>query len=388
MNVIALVVAAGRGARLGSGLPKQYHDLGGRSVLAHALSAFAEHPAVSGVRAVIHQDDRAHYDHAAAGLRLLDPITGGNSRQASVLRGLESLAANAPNAVMIHDAARPFVSAATISASLDALLDTVGAIAAVPVTDTLKRSDANRILGTVKRAGLWRAQTPQAFRFSDILAAHRAAADLMLTDDAAVAERAGLAVALVEGSEENIKITSADDLNRARRHLESRLGDVRVGNGIDVHRFGPGNEVILCGVTIPHSHGLIGHSDADAGLHALADAVLGAVGAGDIGMHFPPNDARWKGADSSQFLSFAAKQARDRGGMIGNLGVTLICEAPRIGPHRDAMVQRIADISGIEPGRVSVQATTTEGLGFAGRGEGVIAQATATIRLPFGPSPP
>jgi len=388
MNAIALVVAAGRGTRLGGGLPKQYQDLGGRPVLAHALGAFAGHPAVSAVRAVIHPDDRAQYDHAAAGLRLLDPITGGISRQASVLRGLESLAADAPNAVMIHDAARPFVSAATISATLDALLDTVGAIAAVPVTETVKRGEANRVSGTVERTGLWRAQTPQTFRFSEILAAHRAAAGLTLTDDAAVAERAGLAVALVEGSEENIKITSADDLNRARRHLESRFGDVRVGNGIDVHRFGPGNEVILCGVTIPHSHGLIGHSDADAGLHALADAVLGAVGAGDIGMHFPPHDARWKAADSSQFLSFAVEQARERGGVIGNLDVTLICEAPRIGPHRDTMVQRIADITGIEPGRVSVQATTSEGLGFAGRGEGIVAQATATVRLPFGPSLP
>lgn len=388
MSAIALVVAAGRGTRLGGELPKQYQDLGGRPVLAHALEAFAAHPAVSAVRAVIHTDDRAHYDRAAAGLGLLEPVAGGTSRQESVLRGLESLAEVAPDAVLIHDAARPFVSAATISASLDALFDAAGAIAAVPVHDTLKRGEGFRVSGTVNRAGLWRAQTPQTFRYGDILAAHRAAAGFALTDDAAVAERAGLEVALVEGSEDNVKITSASDLDRARRQLESQQGDVRVGNGFDVHRFGPGNEVILCGVTIPHGQSLTGHSDADAGLHALADAVLGAVGAGDIGMHFSPADTRWKGVDSSLFLSFAVEQVRERGGVVGHLDVTLICEVPKIAPHREAMVRRIAEIAGIEHGRVSVQATTTEGLGFPGRGEGVAAQATATVRLPFAPPSP
>lgn len=381
MSAIALVVAAGRGSRAGGPLPKQYQDIGGRPVLAHALAAFTGHPSVTAVRAVIHPSDRALYDAAAAGLDVLAAVAGGASRQESVLRGLESLSDDAPDAVLIHDAARPFVSAATISASLDALAEYVGAVAAIPVTDTLKRGDGSRVAATVDRRGLWRAQTPQTFRFAEILAAHRAAAGSDLTDDAAVAERAGHAVALVPGDEDNVKITSEDDLARARRRFDGADVDVRVGGGFDVHRFGPGASVTLCGVEIPFTHSLVGHSDADAGLHALADALLSTVGAGDIGVHFPPADARWKGADSSLFLSFAAEQARARGGEITHLGVTLILTAPKIGPVRDRMVARIAGIAGIDAERVSVQATTTEGLGFTGRGEGVAAQATATVRL-------
>ena len=382
MSAIALVVAAGRGSRLGGGVPKQYLDLGGRPVAAHALAAFAGHPDVSAVRAVIHPGDGDLYASAAAGLGILDPVPGGATRQQSVLRGLESLESNPPATVWIHDAARPFVPADAICATLLALADSPGAIAAVPLADTLKREQDGMSAVTVDRASLWRAQTPQAFRYAGILAAHRAAAGLDLTDDAAVAEHAGLAVALVPGSDDNFKITTAEDLERARRMVDARLGDVRTGSGFDVHRFGPGESVTLCGVRIPHGHGLEGHSDADVGLHALTDALLATVSAGDIGTHFPPTDARWKDADSAAFLAFAAEQVRARGGVIGHVDVTLICEAPRVAPHREAMVQRIAELAAISPGRVSVKATTTEGLGFAGRGEGVAAQAIATVRLP------
>jgi 2-C-methyl-D-erythritol 4-phosphate cytidylyltransferase/2-C-methyl-D-erythritol 2,4-cyclodiphosphate synthase len=382
MSAIALVVAAGRGNRLGDGVPKQYLDLGGRPVVAHALSAFAGHPDVSAVRAVIHPDDGEHYAAAVAGLRVLDPVPGGASRQQSVLCGLESLESDPPAAVWIHDAARPFVPASAIRETLVALADSPGAIAAVPLADTLKREQDGMSNGTVNREALWRAQTPQAFRYPGILAAHRAAAGLDLTDDAAVAEHAGLAVTLVPGSDDNFKITTAQDLERARRMLDGYLGDVRTGSGFDVHRFGPGDSVTLCGVCIPHSQGLEGRSDADVGLHALTDALLATVSAGDIGVHFPPSDARWNDADSAVFLVFAAEQVRARGGVIGNLDVTLICEKPRVDPHREAMVQRVAELAAISPGRVSVKATTTEGLGFAGRGEGIAAQAIATVRLP------
>jgi 2-C-methyl-D-erythritol 4-phosphate cytidylyltransferase/2-C-methyl-D-erythritol 2,4-cyclodiphosphate synthase len=298
--------------------------------------------------------------------------------------GLEGLAPHAPGAVLIHDGARPFIGAAVIDRVLDGLGGAAGAIAALPVTDTLKRGVDGRIAGTVARVGLWRAQTPQGFRFAEILAAHRAAAGHELTDDAAVAERAGLPVALVEGAPENIKITTADDLTRAERWL-AEVTETRVGQGFDVHRFGPGDHVTLCGISLPHEAGLLGHSDADVGLHALTDAILGALGAGDIGQHFPPSEARWKDAESGVFLRHAGGLVAEAGGRIRHLDVTLICERPRIGSHRPAMVARIAELLGIDPGRVSVKATTTEGLGFTGRGEGIAAQAIATLSLPGGP---
>ncbi|GAB4361209.1 MAG: bifunctional 2-C-methyl-D-erythritol 4-phosphate cytidylyltransferase/2-C-methyl-D-erythritol 2,4-cyclodiphosphate synthase [Kiloniellaceae bacterium] len=378
----ALIVAAGRGQRFGGSLPKQYAPLAGVPLLRHTLAAFAGHPAVARVRAVIHPDDRELYDRAAQGLGLAEPVAGGRSRQESVLRGLESLAGDPPDRVLIHDGARPFVSPPVIDRVLAALEDSPGAIAALPVVDTLKREAAGRIAGTQDRSGLWGAQTPQGFRFAEILAAHRAVAGEDLTDDAAVAERAGLAVALVEGSRENMKVTSQDDLRTAEQWLRGQQSETRVGQGFDVHAFGPGDHVTLCGIRVPHDAGLVGHSDADVGLHALTDAILGALGAGDIGSHFPPSDARWKGADSGKFLVHARDLVTARGGRLLHLDVTLICERPKVGPHRDAMVARIAGLLDLPAERVSVKATTTEKLGFTGRGEGIAAQAVATIALP------
>ena len=385
-----LIVAAGRGQRFGGSLPKQYAELAGVPLLRHTLMAFARHPAVGRLRAVIHPDDRDLYDAAAAGLDLAAPVAGGASRQESVRLGLESLAEDSPERVLIHDAARPFVSSAVIDRVLAALDRAPGAIAALPVVDTLKRegadSDTGRIAGTQDRAGLWGAQTPQGFRFAEILAAHRAVAGEELTDDAAVAERAGLAVALVEGSRENMKVTSQDDLRTAEQWLRGQQAETRaetrVGQGFDVHAFGPGDHVTLCGIRIDHDAGLVGHSDADVGLHALTDALLGALGAGDIGSHFPPSDPQWRGADSGRFLTHARDLVTARGGRLLLLDVTIICERPKVGPHREAMVARIAALLALPADRISVKATTTEKLGFTGRGEGIAAQAVATISLP------
>ena len=380
---IALIVAGGSGQRFGSERPKQYLDLAGKPVLRRTVEAFLRHPQVGGIRVVIDPAWRDAYDAAVAGLGLPDPVAGGASRQDSVRNGLEALAADgAPELVLIHDAARPLIDDSTIAAVIESLRDKPGAIAAVPVADTLKRGNGGTICATVDREGLWRAQTPQGFRFPAILEAHRSAAGLSLTDDAAVAERAGLAIALVPSKEDNFKVTTSDDLTRATRAIMSSLWDVRTGSGFDVHRFTDGDFVTLCGLRVPHSHGLEGHSDADVGLHALTDAILGALAAGDIGSHFPPSDPRWRGADSAKFLRHAADLVAERGGVIAHADVTIICERPKIGPHRAAMAERIAEILGIELGRVSVKATTTEELGFTGRREGIAAQAVATIRLP------
>ena len=376
----ALIVAAGRGHRLGGAMPKQYLPLAGRAVLRHSLETFARHPAVGAVRVVIHRDDLDLYGAAADGLGLLPPVEGGATRQESVRLGLESLRELNPARVLIHDAARPFADAALIQRMIGALDGSPGAIPALPVADTIKRGSAGMIVETVDRQALWRAQTPQAFRYGEILAAHQAAAGRELTDDAAVAEAAGLAVALVPGAEENFKVTTEADLSRAERIL-APAADIRCGNGFDVHRFAPGNQVMICGIALSHDHGLEGHSDADVGLHALTDAILGAIGAGDIGQHFPPGDPRWRGADSSRFLAHAAALVAERGGRLLSLDVTIICERPKIGPHRAAMIARIAEILGLDPSRVSVKATTTEGLGFTGRREGIAAQATATVAL-------
>lgn len=396
-GVAALIVAAGRGHRVGGPLPKQYQALAGRPLLYHTIRALAVHPRVDLVQVVIHPDDAALYRRAIEGLpsavaeKLLPPADGGARRQDSVRHGLESLAARAPDVVLIHDGARPLVSAALIGRTLDALAQAKGAIAAIRVTDTLKREgERARIAGTLEREGLWRAQTPQAFRFAAILAAHRAAASgPELTDDAQVAERAGLDVALVEGEEANLKITTPEDLRRAALALgaageEDALPAIepRSGTGFDVHRFGPGDHLMLCGVRVPHESGVLAHSDGDVGLHALVDAILGALGAGDIGSHFPPSDARWRKADSALFVRHAATLVRERGARISHVDVTLICERPKIGPHRAAMVARLADLLGITPDRVSVKATTTEQLGFTGRREGLAAQAVATLLVP------
>jgi 2-C-methyl-D-erythritol 4-phosphate cytidylyltransferase / 2-C-methyl-D-erythritol 2,4-cyclodiphosphate synthase len=379
-ETIVLVLAAGKGKRLPGDAPKQYRDLGGMPVLRHALDAFVRHGRVDAVRVVYDPADRAHYDRAASGLRLLDPVAGGAERQDSVRLGLESLAARAPARVLIHDGARPFPDAELIDRLIAALDDAPGAIAAIPVVDTLWREASGAVEALVPRERLWRAQTPQAFRYAEVLAAHRAAAGQNLTDDAAVAQAAGLRVSLVMASEANFKITTEADLARAARVVAPN--DIRVGTGFDVHKLGPGDAVWLCGVRVPHDAALDGHSDADVGIHAAVDALLGAIGQADIGAHFPPTDPRWKGASSDRFLAHAAALVRERGGDIRHLDVTLICERPKIGPHRDAMRARLAEILGIDVARVSVKATTTEGLGFTGRREGIAAQAAATVALP------
>ena len=376
-GTVALVVGAGEGRRFGGDTPKQYLALAGQPLMRRSLLAFITHPEVTAVQAVINPDHRALYDRAAQGLNLPAPVAGGAVRQDSVARGLESLSRLAPDNVLIHDAARPLVDHGVISRVIAALAASPGAVPALPVADTLKRGKNGRIEATVDRRDLWRAQTPQGFRFADILAAHRRTAGAELTDDAAVAERAGLAVAIVDGAEDNIKITTEDDLIRAGRLLGQ--GETRIGLGVDAHQFGPGDHVMLCGVAVPFEHGLVGHSDADVGLHALTDALLGTIGAGDIGSHFPPSDAKWKGASSDGFLRRAGELVAARGGRIVNIDITLICEKPKIGPHRQAMTDRIAGILGVAGDRVSVKATTTDRMGFTGRGEGIAAQAVATV---------
>ena len=382
-SCVALVVAAGRGTRLGGALPKQYLDLGGKMLLRHALDSLTRHRGIAAVRVVFDPGDAAYYEQATHGLDLLPPVAGGAKRQDSVRLGLESLATLNPARVLVHDGARPFLDAGLVDRVLAALDELPAAIPALPLRDTVKRGAGGVIAQTVERADLWRAQTPQGFRYKEILAAHRGVIGEDLPDDAAVAERAGLPVRLIEGSEDNIKVTTADDLARAARILSARLGEVRTGQGFDVHAFGPGDHVWLCGVKVPHERALIGHSDADAGLHALTDAILGALGAGDIGVHFPPSDAQWRGAPSHKFLRHAAELVKQAGGAISHVDVTLICERPKIGPHRAAMVRRVAEILELDEKRVSVKATTTEQLGFTGRGEGIAAQAVATLRLPF-----
>jgi 2-C-methyl-D-erythritol 4-phosphate cytidylyltransferase/2-C-methyl-D-erythritol 2,4-cyclodiphosphate synthase len=381
---IALIVAAGRGSRYGGPLPKQYALLNGQPVLRHALAALRAAPGIDGLRVVIAAGDEAHYYDAVKRLDLPAPVLGGASRQQSVLNGLEALAGQAPDLVAIHDAARPFVRQADVAACVRAAgaPDVDGAILGIPLADTLKRVDHHNVVAaTVSRAGLWRAQTPQVFRFGALLAAHRDAASLglsemtALTDDAAVAERAGLKLVMVGGSEDNRKITRAEDLGPVET-------ETRTGFGFDVHGFGPGTSVTLGGIIIPHVRALAGHSDADVALHALTDALLGTIGAGDIGQHFPPSDPQWRGVSSDRFLRHAAELLSKRGGRIVHLDLTLICEAPRIAPHRDAMVASVARIAGVSPDRVSVKATTTEGLGFTGRREGIAAQAVATVELP------
>ncbi len=377
-------MAGGRGNRFGGPLPKQYALLGGQPILRHTLAVFRATPGIDRIQVVIGSGDEAPYQTAIAGFDLPSPVEGGASRQHSVLNGLEALTAQPPDLVAIHDAARPFVRPADIAACLKALSvsGVDGAVLGVPLADTLKRVDGGAIVETVPRAHLWRAQTPQVFRYAALLEAHRTAASLganeatALTDDAAVAERAGLRVVMVAGHDDNRKITSADDLQQALAM------ETRTAFGFDVHGFGPGSAVMLGGVAIPHAQALAGHSDADVALHALTDAVLGTIGAGDIGKHFPPSDPQWRGAASDRFLRHAVGLVEAAGGRIVHLDLTLICEAPRIGPHREAMVESIARIAGVARDRVSVKATTTEGLGFTGRGEGIAAQAVATVEVP------
>jgi len=382
-RIAALIVAAGSGVRFGGQTPKQYQSIGGMPIVRRSTLAFLNHPYVTDVQIVISPQHRDLYDAALAGLALPAPVSGGASRQDSVRLGLEALAQQKlpPDTVLIHDAARPLIDAATITDVCKALETAQGAIAAKRLVDTLKREENGAIAATIDRANLWQAHTPQGFRFAPILAAHRAAAGQHLTDDAAVAEKAGMIVTLVPSNADNMKITNPDDLGRAAKIMGQGLGDIRTGLGFDVHKLVDGSVIHLGGLAIPHDKTLEGHSDADVVLHAITDAILGAAAAGDIGLHFPPSDPQWKGADSAVFASHAVKIVRERGGIVAHVDVTIMCEAPRLTPHRDAMRKKIAEILDVEQERVSVKATTTERLGFTGRGEGIAAQAIATVRF-------
>jgi 2-C-methyl-D-erythritol 4-phosphate cytidylyltransferase/2-C-methyl-D-erythritol 2,4-cyclodiphosphate synthase len=385
--VAAVVVAAGRGVRAGGDGPKQYREIGGEPVIRSSLKGLAGHPGIAMVQPVIHPDDAALFRGAAAGLDVLEPVFGGATRQASVRAGLEKLSARGPDLVLVHDAARPFASAALISRGIAAARASGAAIPALAIADTVKTVDpSGTVTGTIERAPLRLVQTPQAFAFATLLAAHHrahAAGREDFTDDAALAEWAGIRVSTFAGEAGNMKLTTADDFVRAGAAGLAGLTDVRTGFGYDVHAFGPGDHVTLGGVRIQHVQGLSGHSDADVVLHALVDALLGALADGDIGVHFPPSDPQWRGASSDRFLKFAVERVRARGGRIAHLDANVVCEAPRIGAHRDAMRTRIAEIAGIEVSRVAVKATTSEKLGFIGRSEGMAAFATATVRLPW-----
>ena len=386
-SVAAVVVAAGRGLRAGGDLPKQYRQVLGEPAIRSSLIALAGHASISLVQPVIHPDDAALFRAASGGLALLPAVAGGASRQASVRAGLEAVQSHHPELVLVHDAARPFASHALITRAIAAGRATGAAVPVIPVADTVKTVDAaGYVTGTIDRTHTRMVQTPQAFAFAALLDAHRranAAGRDDFTDDAALAEWAGLRVSTFEGEAENVKLTTDDDFARAEAMKLSSLSDVRTGFGFDVHRFGDGDHVMLGGVRVPHTRGLSGHSDADVVLHALVDALLGALAEGDIGVHFPPTDAQWRGASSDRFLAFAAERVRARGGRIAHLDVTVVCEAPRIGPHRDAIRARIAEIAGVAIERVGLKATTSEKMGFAGRGEGMAAFANATVRLPW-----
>jgi 2-C-methyl-D-erythritol 4-phosphate cytidylyltransferase/2-C-methyl-D-erythritol 2,4-cyclodiphosphate synthase len=386
-SVAAVIVAAGRGTRARGDLPKQYRMLGGDPVIRASLSLFSWHGEVDMVLAVIHPDDAASYEAAAKGLKLMPPAFGGATRQVSVRKGLEALSGYSPEIVLVHDAARPFCSTSLVSRAIATAKHAGAAIPGLEVTDTIKRVDTGgRITGTLNRAELRSVQTPQAFAFPALLDAHRKAAAAGrddFTDDAALAEWAGLRVVAFAGEPGNTKLTTEDDFARAEAQRIASLADLRTGSGFDVHAFAEGDHVTLGGVRVPHTRGVIGHSDADVVLHAIVDAILGALADGDIGKHFPPSDPRWKGASSDQFLRFAVDRVTQRGGRIAHIDVTVVCEAPRVGPHRDAMRARIAEIAGIAVERVAVKATTSEKMGFTGRGEGIAAMATATVRLPW-----
>ena len=376
LRLAAVLVAAGSGSRFGAALPKQFHPIAGRAVLRHAAESLAEVAVLQPV------GDPEAVGAVLAGLPHRPVVAGGATRQSSVRAGLEALVEHAPDIVLVHDGCRPHIPPGTVAALVAALADGHdGAIPAVPVADTLKRAAADgTITGTVDRAGLFRAQTPQGFPFGDLLALHRAAPQ-GATDDAGLVEAAGGRVAIVAGSEDNIKLTFPDDAVRLERILVARLIP-HVGTGFDVHVLQAGRALVLCGVTVPHELGLAGHSDADVGVHALCDAIYGALAEGDIGRHFPPSEAQWKDADSARFLRHAASRIAARGGVLAHADVTLICERPKITPHAPAMIARLSQLLAVAPGRVSVKATTTERLGFTGRSEGIAAQAAATVLLP------
>jgi 2-C-methyl-D-erythritol 4-phosphate cytidylyltransferase / 2-C-methyl-D-erythritol 2,4-cyclodiphosphate synthase len=387
VKVAAVVVAAGRGLRAGGPLPKQYLHVLGEPLIRPVLAVFAGHGEISIVQPVIHPDDDDLYQSAAEGLHLLAPVNGANSRQGSVRAGLEALQPHGPDLVLVHDAARPFVSPALITRAIGAGRASGAAVPVIGVTDTVKTVDATGVvMGTIDRSIVRMVQTPQAFEFTALLDAHRRAQAVGcddFTDDAALVEWAGLKVTTFEGERENVKVTSNEDFARVEVSRLAALSDVRTGFGFDVHPFAEGDHVMLGGVRIAHHRGLSGHSDADVVLHALVDAILGALAEGDIGVHFSPADPQWRGASSDRFLAFAVDRVRARGGRLAHLDVTVVCEAPRIGPHRDFIRSRIAEMAGIAVGRVGLKATTSEKMGFTGRGEGMAAFANATVRLPW-----
>jgi 2-C-methyl-D-erythritol 4-phosphate cytidylyltransferase/2-C-methyl-D-erythritol 2,4-cyclodiphosphate synthase len=379
MRTDAIIVAAGRGRRAGGGTPKQWRALGAETVAARTVQAFLNHPEIDRIVLVHHPDDAADVAALPGGDRLIC-VLGGATRNGSVRNGMVALAATPPDLVLIHDVARPCVPAQVISDVVSALSDAPGAAPALAVTDALWRGADNTVTGVQDREGLFRAQTPQGFRYADLLAAHRAFKG-EAADDVQVARAAGLRVAIVPGHEDNLKITHPGDFDRALKILRGQM-DIRLGNGYDVHRFGPGDHVILCGIEIPHERGLQGHSDADVGMHAVTDAIYGALAEGDIGRHFPPSDPQWKGAASEIFLKHAADLAREKGFEISNVDCTLVCEYPKVGPHAAAMQAEMARIMGMAPERVSIKATTSERLGFTGRKEGIAAIATAALVKP------
>ena len=375
MSVAALIVAAGRGSRAGGAKPKQWQHIAGRPVIEHTLERFARHPRIDRIMVVLHQDDMDLLKSTDCEI-----TQGGASRDASVRNGLDALAANPPDQVLIHDVARPALGDDVIERVLDALVTHPAAAPALPVTDALWQGANGQVTESRARDGLYRAQTPQGFHFDAILKAHHAN-DAPAADDVEVALRAGLEVVIVDGDERNLKITRPEDFARAAEALKgSHMTDIRLGNGYDVHAFEPGSEVILCGVPIAHTAQLKGHSDADVAMHAITDALYGAIAEGDIGRHFPPSDPQWKDAASAVFLSHAAELVRARGFDISNIDCTIICELPKIGPHAAAMQANLAKIIGIEPTRISVKATTSERLGFTGRQEGIAAIATAALQ--------
>ncbi len=388
-RVIALLVAAGKSERMQADMPKPYMHIGEESLLRRTAKLFLTHPGIDGVRVVIRREHHPYYRKAAEGLSMFPCVIGGDTRQESVLRGLESIAHRGPEIVLVHDIARPLASHALISRVLEALKTNSAVIPALPVADTIKRIENGKVGETIPRDNLYKIQTPQGFHFQMLLDAHQKFQGQSLTDDAAVMEKTGQQVFAVAGEIDNFKITTPGDVARMQTLLALHT-ETRVGTGFDVHQLkthDPDTPLIqqdikLCGIRIPFTHGLVGHSDADVGLHAIVDAILGALADGDIGTHFPPEDPRWQGADSERFLLHAYELVRARGGEIVHLDVTLICEKPKVSPHRDDMVEHIAQLLKLDRDRVSVKATTTEKLGFTGRGEGIAAQAVATIRLP------
>ncbi len=376
-DTVALIVAAGRGERAGGDVPKQFALLGGVPVVARAVDAFGDFP----VFVVVADGQQDALTGALGPRQVAGVVTGGATRQESVRNGLAAIGdAGGADKVLVHDAARPFVPRAVLGALIAALDTNQGAVPVLPVADSLARGDT--MMGeTVDRSGLWRVQTPQAFRMDAVMTSLSGWTDEAATDEAQVVRAAGFTVATVPGDAMLDKITHPEDFARAEAMLASRMIS-RSASGYDVHRLAEGEELWLGGVKFQHTHGLSGHSDADVALHAITDAVLGTIGAGDIGSHFPPSDAQWRGASSDQFLAHAAGLVAAKGGIIDFIDLTVICESPKIGPHRDAMRGRIAEILHLPPSRISVKATTTERLGFTGRGEGIAAQAIATVRIP------